>query len=987
VKPTDTRADFPAPCASRPTPCAASARPEIVVVSDGALGEPTDAAGPVHLGDMKLSYVARRQRAKNAAITAFSVRRYPLDKSRYEVMLEVTNTGARADGHRALAPRRRQLVDLTRLRLKPRTRSSPASTRTSPAPAARSRPSSLRRRIERRAPRRRPRLRALARARRARVQVVTAWATCTWRPRCSSTSTSTSPPSRRPATQGRRATSTSPSSTACHRRSAPGERRPALPEPTRDNRPSPSRSTRTTPNKLGFDELDAKHPLVRYTALDDVNIAARPQARPRRRTRSSGESDQGPAPRQGAAPARSSSRSASTSARAICRSASLAALAAQHHQRLRRGGRRSYISSFRTGDVWNVPRRLRPTPPRWTLPRRQAKREVPVKDGRAVFLGQNAGFYSVSTGAGRRGDDRCSPRTCRRGREHASPPVPELNVDGKRARPGERLQDRRAARDVDLPAHRGVIVTAIEWAHVPPEGDRMSARTDKVADPRVDRGLRARHAGHPLLGSTALRALHPDPDALVDPQRRRPTSCSPKMLGVGAARALVPHRRWAEPRRSPAGPSASSRCVLLRAPSSRCWGSASRGSRAPPRPRRCARCTSSTCPTRCRTRPSRTRAPMIDAGLDKEKPKDDLVRSSPSRGGLAWSARRGDARRPPLVERHMSTPRASAASSARAPTSRRPAARLRPLSPGLPQARRAALRRRPDRRRLLAEANRAKDFGIKLFTVPVPPARPRPRWPCASCACPTVKVGETFEVHADIYASRATTAKAALPGRGLNGLDGVRPRSQGRRTTSCSRAWCASPGRSPTSSSCRDGRGQVQGEQPGRHHHRRAWAPAVLYIEGTPQHASPLQRPHRPAARRRRAPPAGFPRLAEGARALRLRHLSDTPREAVSLQAQELIESYVRDLGGGFLFAGGESGYGLGGWYHTTIERILPVRMDNERKKEMPSVAMCLVIDRSGSMTGLPLEMAKAAAKATGTRSRPTIWSRSSRSTRSRRAT
>ena len=31
----------------------------------------------------------------------------------------------------------------------------------------------------------------------------------------------------------------------------------------------------------------------------------------------------------------------------------------------------------------------------------------------------------------------------------------------------------------------------------------------------------------------------------------------------------------------------------------------------------------------------------------------------------------------------------------------------------------------------------------------------------------------------------------------------------------------------------------------------------------------------------------------------------------------------------------------------------------------MPSVAMALVIDRSGSMTGLPLEMAKAAAKAT----------------------
>jgi len=78
-----------------------------------------------------------------------------------------------------------------------------------------------------------------------------------------------------------------------------------------------------------------------------------------------------------------------------------------------------------------------------------------------------------------------------------------------------------------------------------------------------------------------------------------------------------------------------------------------------------------------------------------------------------------------------------------------------------------------------------------------------------------------------------------------------------------------------------------------------------------------------------------------------------------------LIEKYVRDLGGGFLFAGGEAGYGLGGWGHSTMERLLPVRMDAERRKEMPGVAMALVIDRSGSMTGLPMEMAKAACRAT----------------------
>jgi uncharacterized protein YegL len=39
--------------------------------------------------------------------------------------------------------------------------------------------------------------------------------------------------------------------------------------------------------------------------------------------------------------------------------------------------------------------------------------------------------------------------------------------------------------------------------------------------------------------------------------------------------------------------------------------------------------------------------------------------------------------------------------------------------------------------------------------------------------------------------------------------------------------------------------------------------------------------------------------------------------------------------------------------------------MDTEQKKDIPSLAMVLVIDRSGSMSGLPLEMAKNAAKAT----------------------
>ncbi len=270
---------------------------------------------------------------------------------------------------------------------------------------------------------------------------------------------------------------------------------------------------------------------------------------------------------------------------------------------------------------------------------------------------------------------------------------------------------------------------------------------------------------------------------------------------------------------------------------------------------------------------------------------------------------------------------------------------------------------------VLAEANRAKDFGIKLFTRPYRRPAP-PEVALREMRMPDrVKVGETFEIHADIYASRATKAKAKLyQGEALNGLEGLKDldlkagpndvifksvvRIAGQVT------YLLELDQIAEDKFKENNRYAVTIDVPGR--------PAVLYIEGTPQHAGPfasaLTAQQLEVDMR---PPAGFPGSLKELERFDFIVVSDTSKEALSLQAQELIEQYVRDLGGGFLFAGGEAGYGLGGWYHTTIERILPVRMDNERKKDMPSVAMSLVIDRSGSMTGLPLEMAKAAAKAT----------------------
>ncbi|PYO56705.1 MAG: hypothetical protein DMD83_13055, partial [Candidatus Rokuibacteriota bacterium] len=62
------------------------------------------------------------------------------------------------------------------------------------------------------------------------------------------------------------------------------------------------------------------------------------------------------------------------------------------------------------------------------------------------------------------------------------------------------------------------------------------------------------------------------------------------------------------------------------------------------------------------------------------------------------------------------------------------------------------------------------------------------------------------------------------------------------------------------------------------------------------------------------------------------------------------IRDYVREYGGGLIMVGGEESFGLGGYYRTPIEEALPVTMEVKQKLEIPSLAVVLSIDRSGSM-------------------------------------
>ncbi len=91
--------------------------PEIVIISDGHFPIPDDPALRSSLANVDVKYVAVGSAGANVGITQFSVRRYPLDKARYEVMLEVTNASSTPADVELRLLGDGIVVDITKLRL------------------------------------------------------------------------------------------------------------------------------------------------------------------------------------------------------------------------------------------------------------------------------------------------------------------------------------------------------------------------------------------------------------------------------------------------------------------------------------------------------------------------------------------------------------------------------------------------------------------------------------------------------------------------------------------------------------------------------------------------------------------------------------------------------------------------------------------------------------------------------------------------------
>lgn len=80
--------------------------------------------------------------------------------------------------------------------------------------------------------------------------------------------------------------------------------------------------------------------------------------------------------------------------------------------------------------------------------------------------------------------------------------------------------------------------------------------------------------------------------------------------------------------------------------------------------------------------------------------------------------------------------------------------------------------------------------------------------------------------------------------------------------------------------------------------------------------------------------------------------LVDTYIDDLPVGFLDNLETYVKDYGCGFVCCGGEDSFALGGYRDTVLETVLPVDMQLRGVNEMPSMAMVMVIDHSGSMLG-----------------------------------
>jgi len=265
-------------------------------------------------------------------------------------------------------------------------------------------------------------------------------------------------------------------------------------------------------------------------------------------------------------------------------------------------------------------------------------------------------------------------------------------------------------------------------------------------------------------------------------------------------------------------------------------------------------------------------------------------------------------------------------------------------------------------------AERAGHAGIPIF-FEAPQHVDTAELAVLSLALPsTVKAGDPFTVQARVSASHAGQARLILSRDGkpeptqLAGPVGL----QAGDNMFSWRSQAAKPGSTTY-------RVTLQPEGPDRlasnnqleRTVRVLGEPRVLYVERERSHTLPLRSLLEAAGFEVTVRgPEGAPNTPLELQDVDFYILSDVPHAALPEGAAGAIASYV-NAGGAFLMAGGEQSLSLGGYRGTALGRLLPVSLERKEQHEEPTLALTLVIDKSGSMSDEKIALAKEAARAT----------------------
>jgi Mg-chelatase subunit ChlD len=79
--------------------------------------------------------------------------------------------------------------------------------------------------------------------------------------------------------------------------------------------------------------------------------------------------------------------------------------------------------------------------------------------------------------------------------------------------------------------------------------------------------------------------------------------------------------------------------------------------------------------------------------------------------------------------------------------------------------------------------------------------------------------------------------------------------------------------------------------------------------------------------------------------------LANVPRWALDAEADRGLRSSVHDMGCGLLMLGGDRSFGAGGWQDSETAKTIPVEMNPPQERRLPSGALAIIIDASGSMS------------------------------------